>query len=169
MIRRATLAFVTGLQFSILQFCFLTILQINVSSAYLTYMTVAFAWMVGSVMGMWMKRLTPWMGIVLGAVAFYFVHILLIFSPFSYTALVISAAGISIAAIWAGRFFVVMQSRFQSPDKMFFYENNGFLLGIIGFFVGFTTFGTSFIVFSPGIGAILLLYLNRLEFQKGFL
>ncbi len=169
MIRRATLAFITGLQFSVLQFCFLAILQINVSSAYLTYMTVAFAWMVGSVIGMWVKRLTSWMGVVLGTLAFYFVHILLTFFPFSYLALIVSAVGISVAAIWAGRFFVVMRSRFESPDKMFFHENNGFLLGIILFFVGFTTLGSSFIIFAPGVGGISLLYLNRLEFQENSL
>jgi len=169
MIRRASLAFMTGLQFSILQFCFLAILQINVSSAYLTYMTVALAWMVGSVIGMWIKRLTPWMGVFLGTLAFYFVHILLSFFPFSHLALTISAVGISVAAIWAGRFFVVMRSRFQSPDKMFFHENNGFLLGVVAFFIGFTTLGTSFILFAPGLGGIALLYLNRLEFQEDLL
>jgi hypothetical protein len=76
---------------------------------------------------------------------------------------------ISVAAIWAGRFFVVMRSRFQSPDKMFFHENNGFLLGIVAFFIGFTTLGTSFIIFAPGLGGIALLYLNRLEFQENSL
>ena len=68
------------------------------------------------------------------------------------------------AAVLAGRFFVVMRARFQSPDKMFFHENR-----IVMFFVGFTTLGTSFIVFAPGLVGIALLYLNRLEFQENSL
>ncbi len=49
-------AFLTGLYFSTLQFCYLILLQMNISSAYLTYMLITTSWLIGSIAGLWLEK-----------------------------------------------------------------------------------------------------------------
>ncbi|PIQ98119.1 MAG: hypothetical protein COV67_00630 [Nitrospinae bacterium CG11_big_fil_rev_8_21_14_0_20_56_8] len=150
-------AFLTGLYFAILQFCYLILLQINVSSAYLTYMLIVVAWMTGSIAGLWWKKMNPATGVVLGGLSYYAVLLLVVFLPFETLTLGLSALGVMFSGLWAGRFFVVYLPRFGGADRLFFHENNGFLLGIVVFFVGFTIFGKHFLFLAPAVLACLLL------------
>jgi hypothetical protein len=50
-------AFLTGLYFSTLQFCYLILLQMNISSAYMTYMVITTSWLIGSIAGLWLEKL----------------------------------------------------------------------------------------------------------------
>ncbi len=161
MIKNALSAFLTGWLFSNLQFSFLMLLQINVSSAYRTYMLITLAWMAGTIAGLWIPRLTMRVGIVLGLTGYYVAAFLLAKLPFSPVTIPIAVLCVALAGLWAGRFFVVMFHRFKSADRIFFHENNGFILGGITLFIGFTLWGRPFLMAMPLILATALLMLHR--------
>jgi len=149
MIRLAFSAFITGWFFANLQFSYLMLLQINISSAYLTYMLITLAWMSGAITGLWVPRLNMMFGVALGVVSYYMVALLLATQPFSLLTLPISAMGVALSGLWAGRFFVVMLDRFKTADRIFFHENNGFIMGGAAFFIGFTLLGRPFLMAMP--------------------
>jgi hypothetical protein len=149
MIKFPTYAFLTGLYFSTLQFCFLILLQINISSAYLTYMIITASWLAGSLVGLWIKRLHRNLGVGLGLFCFYTVYALITALPFSAFTLVISALGSGLTGLWAGQFFIFLLRQYQEVDRLFFHENNGFLLGIVLFFLGFTMLGREYVFWMP--------------------
>ena len=64
MIKFPVYAFLTGLYFSTLQFCYLILLQINISSAYLTFMIITVSWLTGSIIGLWLENLNRKIGLV---------------------------------------------------------------------------------------------------------
>ena len=161
MINPAVFEFLTGFYFAILQFCFLMILAVYISSAYLTYAIITFSWMCGSVAGLWLKNLNIRGGLALGAAGYYGVYALAAQWPFSRLTLLAGSVGALLAGLWAGRFFVVMLPGFKTADRLFFHENTGFMVGIIAFFVGFTLLGRNFALWTPAILASFLLTGDR--------
>jgi len=169
MISLPLFAFLTGLYFAFLQFGYLILLQINISSAYLTYMTIVLSWMAGTVAGLWIKKPGPEPGVVLGALSYYGVYWLVTHHPFAGFTLFLSALGVGVTGIWAGRFFVVFLPRFAGPDRLFLHENNGFLAGIFLFFPGFALLGRGFLLWTPLLlAAVLILHHRRfIGFRSG--
>lgn len=165
MIKFPAYAFLTGLYFSTLQFCYLILLQINISSAYLTYMIITASWLVGSIIGLWLKNLDKNIGVGLGLFCYYSVYALVSNLPFSNLTITIAAVGSCITGLWAGRFFTFILLQYKQVDHIFFHENNGFWVGIIMFFVGFTLLGRSFVFWAPMTLAGLLL-LKHLWIKK---
>lgn len=157
MINLALFAFLTGLHFAFLQFSYLLLLQINISSTYLTYAIIVMSWMTGTVIGLWWERLEASRGVIIGLLSYYGVYALVVNDPFSALALPVSAVGVALTGLWAGRFFVVMLPLFKRADSLFFHENNGFLLGIVSVFLGFTLLGRPFMLWTPLISAVALL------------
>lgn len=157
MINLPLFAFLTGLHFALLQFSYVLLLQINISSTYLTYAIVVMSWMAGTMIGLWWERLEASGGVIIGLLSYYSVYALLINDPFSTLALPVSAVGVGVTGVWAGRFFVVMLPLFKRADILFFHENNGFLLGIVSVFLGFTLLGRPFMLWTPLISAAALL------------
>jgi len=158
MIKFPVYAFLTGLYFSTLQFCYLILLQINISSAYLTYMVITTSWLVGSIIGLWLKNLDRNIGVGLGLFCYYSVYALVLTVPFSSFTLILAAFGCCISGLWAGRFFIFILLQYKQVDRIFFHENNGFWAGIVMFFLGFTLLGRPFVFWAPMIlGGLLLL------------
>ena len=160
MIKLSVYSFLTGLYLAVLQFGFVILLQINISSTYLTYVLIVASWLVGSLAGLWLKRLEGGLGLVLSLLSYYAVYGLVTQWPFGQVTLFLSALGAGIAGLWAGNFFVFMIGRFKSVGSLFFHENNGFLLGIFIFFLGFTQLGRDFIIWMPGVWGSMLLILH---------
>ncbi len=156
MINLSLFASLTGLHLAIMQFCYFFVLLINVTSTYITYMTVVIAWMAGTLIGLWL-RISAGLALLLGVISYYVVYLLVIADPLSPTILYISAFGVAVTGLWAGRFFVVMLPLFGRSDRLFFHENNGFMLGVIGVFLGFTLLGMPFLLWTPLISVLLLL------------
>lgn len=148
MINLSLFATMTGLHLAVLQFCYFFLLLINVTSTYITYMTVVIAWMVGTVIGLWLP-IGVWASLAVGVVAYYAVWLLVLADPLSGTVLPVAALGVAVTGLWAGRFFVVLQPHFGRADRLFFHENNGFMVGIVGVFVGFTLLGRAFLLWAP--------------------
>ena len=157
MINPAVFAFLTGFYFAILQFCFLMVLAVYISSAYLTYALITFSWMCGSIAGLWLKNLNMRGGLALGIAGYYGVYLMAAQWPFAQITYFAAAFGALLAGLWAGRFFVYMLSGLKAVNRLFFYENNGFLAGIVVFFIGFTLLGRSFALWAPVTLACVLL------------
>lgn len=154
-------AFLTGLHLALLQFNYLFILQINISSTYLTYILIVISWMAGTIGGLWWKHLRPGFCLLSGVGGYYMVYAMTAINPLSRWTFVISVAGVMLSGLWAGRFFTAMAPLFGGADKLFFHENNGFLAGIILVFTGFTLLGQPFLLYLPALSASLLLLLLR--------
>ena len=149
-------AALTGLHLALLQFCYFFLLLINVTSTYITYMTVVLSWMTGTLLGLWLC-LNAEVALILGVVSYYAVYGLVLADPLSPWLLPIAAAGVMVTGFWAGRFFVVMQPWFGRSDRLFFHENNGFMVGIVAVFLGFTLLGQAFLLGTPLVSVLLLL------------
>ena len=165
MIKFPTYAFLTGLYFSTLQFCYLILLQINISSAYMTYMVITTSWLTGSVIGLWLDNLDRNIGVGLGLFCYYSVYTLVSNIPFSSFTLILSAVGSCITGLWAGRFFIFILHQYRQVDRIFFHENNGFWVGIVSFFLGFTLLGRIYVFWMP-MALAGLLYLKHLWIKK---
>jgi hypothetical protein len=157
MIKFPAYAFLTGLYFSTLQFCYLILLQINISSAYLTYMVITVSWLTSSIIGLWLENLNRNLGVGLGLFCYYSVYALVSNMPFSNLTLIVAAVGSGLTGLWAGRFFIFILHQYKQVDRIFFHENNGFWVGIVTFFLGFTLLGRPFVFWAPMTLAGLLI------------
>ncbi len=157
MINLALFGFFTGLHLAILQFGYFFVLLINVTSTYITYMTIVISWMAGTLIGLWWRRLNAGFALLLGVASYYAAYLLVVSDPLSPSTLPIAALGVVITGLWAGRFFVVMLPLYGRADRLFFHENNGFMLGVVGVFLGFTLLGQSFLLWTPLLSVSLLL------------
>jgi hypothetical protein len=89
MIKSPVYAFLTGLYFFTLQSCYLILLQMNISSAYLTYMIIKTSWLIGSIAGLWLEKLGRNIGVGLGLFSYYGVYAMVSNMPFSSFTLVL--------------------------------------------------------------------------------
>ncbi len=156
MIKAPLFATLTGLHLALLQFSYFFLLLINVTSTYITYMTIVISWMAGTLIGLWL-RLSAGLALVLGVVSYYAVYLLVISDPLSPSILPIAALGVAVTGLWAGRFFVLMLPLFGRPDSLFFHENNGFMVGVVAVFIGFTLLGKPFLLWTPLVSVLVLL------------
>lgn len=166
MIKKAY-ATVCGLHFALLQFGYLLLLQMDVSSTYLTYMIVSLAWIGGTLLGLWWKNLNPMLALTVGIISYDLSYILLISYPFRDFVLPLAFIGIMLTGLWAGRFFVVLLPLFAQTNQLFLLENNGFIIGIIGIFLGFSFLGIGFMLWAPlATTAFLLIHAKWLAAQQ---
>ena len=167
MINLGVFGFLTGLHLALLQFCYFFLLLINVTSTYITYATIVISWMVGTLIGLYWRRLNAGLALIAGVASYYAIYALVLSDPLALHTLPIAAGGVAVSGLWAGRFFVVMLPLFARADRLFLHENNGFLLGVVGVFVGFTLLGLGFLFWTPLISGLWLLahiaWLHRLH------
>ena len=155
MLRLTFFAGFAGLHLAVLQFCYFFLLLINVTSTYVTYITVVVAWMGGTMAGLLWRGLRPQTSMVGGVLAYYLTYALVFSAPLSATTLPISAIGVAVTGLWAGQLFVELLPSFSRADRLFLHENNGFLLGIVGVFIGFTLLGTDFLLGAPALSLLV--------------
>ena len=164
----AFFATTTGLHLAILQFSYFFMLMLNITSTYVTYMTLVISWMAGTVAGLFWRNLQGGIALAIGVAAYYTICVLVISDPLRDYLLPIAAVGVAASGLWAGRFFVVLLPLFESPDKLFLHENNGFLVGIIGVFVGFSLLSQGFLLWAPALSlAVLYLQMAVLRHRRG--
>lgn len=154
-------ALISGLHFALLQFGYVLLLQMNLSSTYLTYMIISLSWITGSLLGLWWKTLNPLPALATGIASYYLIYTVIALHPFEAFILPLSAMGIMLTGLWAGRFFVILIPLFEKTDQLFLMENNGFILGIMAIFLGFSLFGTHFMLWAPSMTSLLLLASSR--------
>jgi len=157
-----------GVFFALLQTSYFFQLEIWLTAAYPAFLTITLGWLMGNIVGLrfdttpWGKAipLAVWLLISLGA--YYLVIVLLQLFPDQRLLLPLYGVCIGLAGMLAGRFFVISRTLFSSSAKLFFMENNGFVLGwVLGFF-GFVWRGHIFNLTAPFIFGGLNLLLLRL-------
>ena len=150
-------AFITGLHLAQLQFCYFFLLLINVTSTYVTYASIVISWMMGTVLGLVLRRLDPVTTVVVGVASYYLVRLIVLNDPLAPYVLPVACAGVLLTGLWAGHFFIALLSAFRGADRLFLHENNGFLLGVITTFAGFTLGGRTFLFWAPLVSGLATL------------
>ncbi|NQV37613.1 MAG: hypothetical protein HQ509_06385 [Candidatus Marinimicrobia bacterium] len=152
---------VMGIFFALLQTCYFFQLEIWLTAAYPSFLTITMAWLLGNVVGLRLISdktdsifVSRRLWVILSVIAYYSVLGLLHLFPYQMNLLPVYGVLIGVSGVMAGRFFVRSRSIFESSSRLFLMENNGFILGWIIGFLGFVRFGISFNLFAPLIFGI---------------
>lgn len=171
---------IMGVFFAVLQTCYFFQLEIWLTAAYPSFLTIMLGWLVGSIAGLIilssssrviLKSCRTWLVLSIGA--YYSVIGLLQTYPYRMKFLPIYGILIGISGVLAGRFFVEFRLIFKTTARLFFMENNGFVLGWILGFWGFVWYGHTFNLVAPlALGLVcftlLLLVLRNGKVTKSY-
>ncbi len=152
-----------GLLFAFLQSGYFFQLQFRLTAAYPSFLATTLAWLLGSIAGVWLGgreeaggrsiRRVLWLAASLGA--YYLVLWLLRRFPYRTEWLPVLGLLIAVSGIQAGHFFGASRSLFKSAGRLFFWENNGFVLGWIAAFVGYVQLGSIFHWVAPALAGLV--------------
>ena len=142
--------FIAGFFFAFLQFSFFFTLESNVSSAGLTYLITSVCWLGGAVIGLSIRRPVAvkyeHLMIASGVAGFYLIRLLVRWRPFDNAYFFIYAPLMVLSSIYAGYFFNSFRGHFNKVKYLFFWENNGFMFGIISSFLAVSFIGQSYLI-----------------------
>ena len=148
-----------GFLFAVIQSGLLFQLQLRLTAAYPSFLTVTLAWLIGSVVGLHLGRRSQgahgfriWMTASL--LSYYLVMILVRMAPYRIEMLPILGLLIVGGGIQAGHFFGANRALLDSSASLFFWENNGFVLGWIVGYAGFVGFGNAFHWIAPALAGV---------------
>lgn len=129
-----------------------------------SFLAVTAGWLAGSLVGLWLPRRLAWLGIGLGIVAPLVLQAALRACPFQPGLLPVFTLLVVAAGLYSGQFFRSEQGAFARPARLFFWENNGFVLGLGGAGIACLFLGTRVAHWWPLGGIpILLLWWARKE------
>jgi len=163
---RIAYALTMGLVFAFLQTGYFFQLQLRLTSAYPSFLTITLAWLAGSAAGVWLGArasqaaqggrpvLAEAAWLAASLIAYYLVLVLLRAAPYRTSMLPLLALLIAVSGVQAGRFFGANSPLFASAGRLFLWENNGFVLGWIAAFAGYVGFGGVFHWAAPALAAI---------------
>jgi hypothetical protein len=156
--------FLCGFLFAFLQFSYFFILESNVSSSGLTYLTTTCAWIFGAILGLFIEKKQPPLiehtMLFLAIAAFYIVLLLIGRNPFDLSWFWAYMILITASGVYAGYFFNANREQYRAIKNLFFWENNGFMMGLLTSFLGFTLLGKKFHFSFPIIFFVLILTLQ---------
>lgn len=141
MIRRPAGAFIGGVFFASLQFCYFVQMESQLSSAWSTYAAVGLSWMAGILAGLLsgpggrrQEVLLRW-----GSLAAYMLAwTVLRLRPFDNRFLALYALCVLASGAHAGCFFRTGAAYAATPRNFLLHENNGFLAGMVLSLLGFS-------------------------------
>ena len=149
-----------GVFFALLQTGYFFQLQFRLTSAYPSFLAVTLAWLIGSAAGLWLSRnagtrsVLVWLAASLAA----YVLVLLLLRAFPYRMGWLPVVGllICVSGIHAGVFFGASRHVLGTASRLFFWENNGFILGWIAGFAGYVRSGNTFHWVAPAALALIV-------------
>lgn len=103
-------------------------LQARCTATMPSFLAVTAGWLVGSLAGLWLAR--PRLGLALGILAPLALRAWLESAPYRPELLPAYTLLVALSALYAGQFFRAERHAFRRPAQLFFWENNGFLLGL---------------------------------------
>lgn len=137
--------------------------QRSISAAALTYALVLGAWLLGSLIGLWLPRRERLL-VLVGLVAHLAVHARLLASPFaSPAALALLLPAVGLGALAGGGFFARVLPAEPRTGPIFAAENDGFLAGMLLAVLGYAFLGRWFSLLIPLASAAVLLAPPRRE------
>ena len=142
--------FFCGIFFALLQASYFFLLQMSLSSAYITYFTVVLAWLCGSWLGLRIALIHKEIHLAfLAMVSVYLLYILTGIFPFQMNFLPLYILLVISSSLYAGYFFKAQRQAFIQVKYLFIWETLGFIFGLIFSFLGFILFGKRLILFGP--------------------
>jgi len=153
--------FTIGVWLAVVQVALFCSLEMLLSSALVTYLTIVCAWLVGAGLGVWIPR-GRWSAVLmwLTGASPYLVYGLLAWHPFETSLIWVHGVLIGMIALFAGQFFQQERTTFQHVGALFFWENTGFTVGLILGVVGIMLGGRTFITVAPGVGCVVAVLLG---------
>ena len=143
-------------------------LAFTLSSSFRTFLMVTVCWLLGSVIGIRIARQVrlPLNGFVMLALAAYFgCVVLLAAAPFNTQLWPVYAALIVFTGLYPGVFFVRF-GEYYTARALFFQENNGFILGLIGGTLLFLVMGRAALWIMPVLVAAAVMACTRIFFHN---
>ncbi len=158
----AGVIFVTGTLLGLEQMGIFFLLEGRVSSSIVTYLAVTLAWLCGTLVGLrWPAggRLDPGRPLVAGLVGYYAILILVTVTPYDLRWLAAYGPLTAMVGYFAGYFFRALVRRTDDPQRLFLFENNGFIVGLIATAIGVMVFGVRFALLAPAlVGGLLVIW-----------
>lgn len=156
---------IVGVLLGLLQTGLFFQLSFTLSSGIRTFLMVTICWLVGSVIGIRIAKLTTLRlnGFTLLALLAYFGCVLLLdATPFNTRLWMVYAVLIVLAGLYPGVFFVRLGD-YYSARTLFFKENNGFIVGLVSGTLLFLVLGRVALWGMPVfVAGIVILCTNRL-------
>ncbi len=148
----------SGVHFGLLQSVLYFIILCNVTATFIGYFAMVLAWIGGVVFSLRDGfRLSYYQSLLLSLGAYYFLLVLTRFAPPYYGLIPLIAVLIALTALPAGAFFRTYATR-TTPYRIFFHENNGFILGNLLGLLLFLKFGIRVMFWGPFFSLLLLLF-----------
>lgn len=141
-------------------------LQTHCTATVPAFMAATAGWLAGSLVGVWLPPRLARLGLVSGVAGPLLLRAWLAQSPFQPGLLPAFTLVIAVSALYAGQFFRTEQGSFASPGRLFFWENNGFLLGLAAASVACLFYGSRVGGWWPLLGLALLAVKARKQQEK---
>ncbi len=155
-------AFFVGLYLGVLQWGAFFLLQSYMVSTALVYLMMVVVWLLGGLLGLrWTGRVLDvfWLGLSLIAYySFYWVTTTFFYTLSTLPALI---TFVFLMGSYAGYYFRTNQIRFSSSKSLFFYENTGFLVGMILSFLAVSFYGDNSLRWAPIVSIISCLLTSK--------
>ncbi|TPW19450.1 MAG: hypothetical protein FD126_2678 [Elusimicrobia bacterium] len=126
-----------GAALATLQFCLVFLLEANLSSAWTSYAAVTVSWLAGSILALLIPSPLPRLRLAAGAGASYYLCLAILHHrPFQDPVLYIGAVTAALCGAYAGAFFRAAFAASGDVSRLFAWENDGFVLGLLACFWG---------------------------------
>ncbi len=146
--------FLAGLLFGVVQTGYFFQLNFALASTYGTFLLVTLAWLSGSIVGLRASRM-PILSLHLGPwlcfLPYVVTHFVLNAFPFQSNLWPLYGALVLISGTFSGLFFARLGEVIRPVRWLFFTENNGFLLGIVGCTLAYLVLGRPALWLLPGM------------------
>lgn len=157
MARLLVLSFVAGAHLAIVQTSYYLVLEAFVSSQALSYFIAIFFWLIGLLVGLWLRRERLFVPLlVAGTASYYATWYLARAMPFASSMYLVAGACSIVSGLLPGYFFRFVGPRARPVSRALLHENNGFILGLVFALVGATRFGAGLVAFAPAMTATLV-------------
>ena len=134
---------IVGILLGLLQTGLFFQLAFTLSSSFRTFLMITVCWLFGSAIGLRLPKQDPWqinIFIVLAVLSYFACVALLAIAPFDTELWPVYSLFIVIMGLYPGVFFARF-SDYYTARMLFFCENNGFIIGLIGNTLLFLMFG----------------------------
>ncbi|MFQ5647495.1 MAG: hypothetical protein ACE5GM_11245, partial [bacterium] len=138
-------------------FAYYFLMSFNLSSTYLSYIGMTFFWLLGSLVGLWIKEtgLERWL-LLANTFSFYVFAWLSFNLRFNNQLYYFFFALVAVAGVFPGYFFAQNHKRTRKVKWLLFMENNGFIMGMVLSFGLFSYWGIDFLYTAPVIFTVCL-------------
>jgi len=137
---RALTPWVVGVHLGLLQTGYLLGLQRTISAAHSTYALVVGAWLVGALIGLWL-RVRPSQLLTLGLAAYLVAQLALLPIGFTAESGLWWAPAIAVSGLYSGRYFTAALATGAAVGPVFSRETTGFAIGALLAFILAVTWG----------------------------